>query len=72
MSYKLVPAQPSDVGDMITIFLAAFEDDPLLGRMWTNVSYEKNYAYWAKVFEKTFEVSKRDAKVWNKVVDENG
>ena len=70
MAYKTFPAQPSDIGDIVTVYLAAFKNDPILGYVWRDVPSDANHAYMVRHFGWYFDNAKRDGAWFRKVVDE--
>ena len=63
------PAQPSDVDDIVTVYLAAFKDDPILGYVWCDVLPEANHAYMVRYFRQYFGDAERDGAWFRRVVD---
>ena len=70
MTFSVVPAQPSDVEDIVTILLDAFEDDPIIGLMWNTVDPKELHAYHVRRYAKMFETADRDGTHFWKAVDD--
>lgn len=54
MTFQLLPAEESDVADMVTIFIDSFANDPIWGRTMVNVTTENRRAFYSDLFDKFF------------------
>ena len=69
MSFRVLPAEPSDAYDMAVILWDAFITDPFLGPMGKNVPMTKLYAYSERSNRRAFETAALEGMRFAKVVD---
>ena len=70
MTFSILPAQSSDLSDIATICLDAFQNDPIVGRIWVNCPREANHAWQVRSFTQTYENFERDGVRFMKAVDD--
>lgn len=69
MPFQLLPAEESDVSDMVTIFHQAFANDVVLGRAMCNVPTDIRRAFDIDFFANFFTTEKINGAQIFKVVD---
>ena len=72
MAYKILPATPADLPDIIAVHHAAFADDPFIGQLTANVSPEVQQAHDMRFFARQFEMSRLNGLRFRKAVDAEG
>lgn len=72
MVYRLLPATPADLPDIIAIYHAAFATDPFIGQLMPNVPPEVRQAHDMHWYGREFELSELNGLRFRKVVDEDG
>ncbi|KAI4159160.1 MAG: hypothetical protein LQ342_006807 [Letrouitia transgressa] len=70
MSFRLLPADISDVPAMVRISKAAFNDDPIVGRIWRDCDKEVQFEHDVRVYEKHMRNRALTGEVFTKVVEE--
>jgi len=70
MPFSIQSADIADSSSFATIFLAAFNGDPILGLMWRNVDAEASHAYQTRRFERDFERAALEGTLFFKAVEE--
>ena len=72
MPYTISPATPADLPDIITIYHAAFANDPFIGQIMPNVPPGVKQAYDMHCYGREFEMSQLNGLRFRKVVDGDG
>lgn len=72
MVYRILPATPADLPDVIAIFHAAFAADPFVGQLMTNVPPEVKLTYDMHWYGHEFEMSELNGLQLRKIVDGDG
>ncbi|MCJ1462476.1 hypothetical protein MMC07_001078 [Pseudocyphellaria aurata] len=69
MAFELLPAEESDVADMVTIYLDSFANDPIWCRALDNATTKNRHAFYSNVFDKFFSTDRVLGAQVFKVVD---
>ena len=72
MSYRILPATPADLPDIIAIYHAAFVEDPFIGQLMPNVPPALKQAHDMHRYGRDCEMSDLNGLRFRKVVDEDG
>ena len=72
MTYRLLPATPADLPDIIDIYHAAFQNDHFIGQMMPHVPRDIKRAYDMHYYGREFEMSALNGLRFRKVVDQDG
>ena len=72
MVYRVLPATPSDLPDIIAVYHAAFAADPFIGQLMLNVPPEVKQAHDMHWYGREFELSRLNGLQFRKVVDGDG
>ena len=72
MTYRVVPAQVSDVPDSVAILIAAFRDDPIHSTLVADVDPKTCVDFYVKDEEKAFAMKELSGFVFRKAVDDSG
>ncbi|KAI4215471.1 MAG: hypothetical protein LQ351_001940 [Letrouitia transgressa] len=70
MSFRLLPADITDVPAMMRISKAAFSDDPVVGRIWRDCDKEVQFEHDVRVYGKHMRNRALTGEVFTKVVEE--
>lgn len=71
MPFELLPADVADVPDIVTAFRAAFQDDPIVGRLMCDVNPKVKYDYDVRFFEKYIRDGAITGSHFSKLVDKD-
>ncbi|CAF9935402.1 hypothetical protein IMSHALPRED_010215 [Imshaugia aleurites] len=72
MPYRVLPATPADLPDIIAIYHAAFANDPFIGQLTPNVPPSVKQAYDLHWYGREFDLSELNGLRFRKVVDGDG
>lgn len=72
MAYRILPATPADLPDIIAVHHAAFADDPFMSQLKPNVVPELKQRHDMHFFLRQFEMSRLNGMRFRKAVDEDG
>ena len=72
MAYKILPATPADLPDIIAVHHAAFADDPFIGQLTADVLPEAKQAHDMRFFARQFEMARLNGLRFRKAVDAEG
>ena len=72
MSYNILPVTPTDLPDIAAICHAAFEDDPIVGHLMSNVSPEVKQAHDMHYWENQLRMSEYNGMRLRKLANEDG
>ena len=71
MPFELLRADVSDVPDIVTVFQASFQDDPVVGRLMCDVDPKVKFDYDVRLFEKYVRDGALTGSHFTKVVDKD-
>lgn len=69
MPFQVLPAQPSDIPEIVVIHNAAFDEDPIIGRLMCDVDPGLKDEYYRQYYEKTFTNAHLTGSVMHKAID---
>ncbi|KAL8789430.1 MAG: hypothetical protein Q9213_001187 [Squamulea squamosa] len=69
MPFQVLPAEASDIPDIVAVHQAAWVDDPIVGRLMPDVDPKAKYDYDLDFYQKRFDSKTLTGSVMHKVVD---
>ncbi|KAL8723887.1 MAG: hypothetical protein Q9181_007107 [Wetmoreana brouardii] len=69
MGFQVLPGELSDIPEVVPFHIAAFKDDPIMGQLWPNVTYEDQFGYYTRFYRKHFAEKHLTGTVFHKAID---
>ncbi|KAI4218912.1 MAG: hypothetical protein L6R36_008677 [Xanthoria steineri] len=69
MPFRVLPAEPSDIPDIVTVHQASWVDDPIIGRLMPDVEPKVKYDHDVNYYKDKFEHKALTGTVMHKVVE---
>ncbi|KAL8752177.1 MAG: hypothetical protein Q9184_005816 [Pyrenodesmia sp. 2 TL-2023] len=69
MSFQVLPAEPSDIPDIVAVHQASWENDPIVGRLMPDVDPKAKYDYDVDFYKRKFDTKALTGSVMHKVVE---
>lgn len=69
MAFQLLPAEPSDIPEIVPLQIAAFKEDPIIGKLMPSVTHQDHYDYYANFLRKHWAEKQLRGAVFHKIVD---
>ncbi|KAL8668500.1 MAG: hypothetical protein Q9168_006875, partial [Polycauliona sp. 1 TL-2023] len=69
MSFQVLPAEPADIPDIVTVHQASWVNDPIIGQLMPDVEPKAKYEYDVDYYTKGFETRALTGSVMHKVVE---
>ncbi|KAL8645315.1 MAG: hypothetical protein Q9226_007359 [Calogaya cf. arnoldii] len=69
MSFQVLPAEPSDIPDIVAVHQASWVNDPIIGRLMPDVEPKAKYDYEVNYYKNKFETRVLTGSVMHKVVE---
>ncbi|KAL9597193.1 MAG: hypothetical protein Q9179_004345 [Wetmoreana sp. 5 TL-2023] len=69
MGFQVLPGELSDIPEVVPIHLAAFKDDPIMGQLMPNVTYQDQFDYFTGYYRKHFAEKHLTGSVFHKAID---
>ena len=69
MPFKVLPAEATDIPDIVAIHQVTWDNDPIVGKLFPNVDPKAQYDYDLDFYKKKFETKELTGSVTHKVVE---